>query len=170
MKDDESISFFDCSRESFSDFMYTRIFSDFTLAFPDGVEIPVHRLLLAKRSKVFMTMFCSDMSEKKENRAVIDDIDSPIMLEAIKFIYDNKLYTKDPEMLIKMLYAAEKYEINELKAVCVKALTNFINEGRNIEKCVQIYIYADYFNIKLLKCMSFLVILKWDKFEILFRS
>lgn len=107
-------------------------------------------------------MFSNAMSEKSDSKVLISDINSRTMQEVIDFIYKGRLRSHDPLMLLKVLYAGEKYEINELNEVCVARLKDYMNDGKDMSKCIDIYIAADLYNIKLLKCMSFQIILKWE--------
>jgi hypothetical protein len=54
-------------QEKLYDFYMERLYCDFTIVCSDGVELPVHRIILAKESSVFKAMFSADMIESKTN-------------------------------------------------------------------------------------------------------
>ncbi|KAK0161734.1 hypothetical protein PV327_008152 [Microctonus hyperodae] len=86
-------------------------------------EIPVHKMILASYSPVFLTMFKANMKESRDKRIIVTDIDVNIMKKVIDFMYTGALHP-DPEVpdLLSILNVAEKYEIMALKAFCERKL------------------------------------------------
>jgi hypothetical protein len=54
----------------------TKIFSDITIKCSDEKEIKAHRTVLACGSPVFEKILTTEMTEKKTNHIIVDDIDS----------------------------------------------------------------------------------------------
>ncbi|RNA33106.1 roadkill isoform X4 [Brachionus plicatilis] len=94
--------------------------------------INVKNLLLAKsrlsfillaRSVVFAAMFEHQMLEGKSNRVTIEDVDSDVMTEVLRFIYTDKANGID-KMADLLLAASDKYALERLKALCEESLSN----------------------------------------------
>ncbi|KAG5671238.1 hypothetical protein PVAND_001447 [Polypedilum vanderplanki] len=107
-------------------------FSDIQIVSSDGKVFPAHRNILAGRSSVFKAMLLTDMIEKKLNKIEVEDIDSETMLELLRFIY-----TEEAQNLCgvahKLIYAAEKYDLPDLKLICVSYMTNMISQENIFE-------------------------------------
>ena len=104
-------------------------FSDITLvASPKGdstqapVEFFAHKVILAARSPIFARMFEHEMQESLNNRIEIDDIDPEVIKEMLVYIYSSRV-PKINEMAGDLLYVADKYQLDELKALCEQHLT-----------------------------------------------
>ena len=130
-------------------------YSDFTFKCSDDVELPVHRIVLDANSPVFLTMFTTEMKEKTANSVTLEEISSETMRAALEFIYTNNLAFTDVESTIKILYVAEKYEIEELKKLCIKELMANLGE----ENVLEIFETADLYNASLIekKCLSIII-------------
>jgi hypothetical protein len=98
-------------------------------------------------------MLTTEMSEKKTSRIVVNDIDSEIMHELLRY-----MYTFEVENLHKhasdLIYCAEKYDLPQLKSLCVSNLVNAMtkdNVFNNLET------FQRYNEPKLLReCMEFI--------------
>ncbi|KAG5671344.1 hypothetical protein PVAND_001547 [Polypedilum vanderplanki] len=129
-------------------------FSDFTCISSDGKEFPIHCCILAAESPVFEKMLKADMSENKSKIVKIEDVDGDTFLELLRFIY-----TKEVENLknvaSSLIYAAEKYEINELKKLCTESLI----ENLTVDNALETLVLADRFNEKTLlcECLQFII-------------
>lgn len=91
-----------------------------------GQEFRVHKAILTARSPVFSAMFEHEMRENNENLVEIVDIEPDVMQEVLRYIYAGRVkHVQD----IKgdLLAAANKYGIDELKAVCEEKLINDLN-------------------------------------------
>lgn len=135
------------SSQSFSNYFKQKNYSDFTLVCSDEVEIPIHRVFLAQQSVVFKAMFDIEMTEKEKKQVLIDDIDSKTMDEVLHYIYAGFLRPCDTEILIKIIYAAEKYELSELKSWCIDDLMTKVS----LENVLSVLEAADLHNIKRLE-------------------
>lgn len=130
-------------------------FADFTIQTSDGDEFPVHRLILAEVSPFFNKMFTVDMQEKKLSSVLFEDISSAVLKESLMFMYSGKADIKDYKMAIKILDAAERFDIPGLKEACIEMLFDCINE----QSLFEILAAADLFNSEGLeeKCLEFIV-------------
>lgn len=126
----------------------TKLLSDFTIICSDGIEIPVHRLILANFSPVLDAMFRSDMIETNNSVVKIEDMDGETMVEILRFIYTQDVKNL-MELAPKILYGAEKYELDKLKKLCAASMI----ENLCIGNAVEYFLLADRHNIQdLLKC------------------
>jgi speckle-type POZ protein len=98
-------------------------------------------------------MLTTEMTEKKLSRIVIDDIDDATMQELLRFIYTKEVQNLDT-LASKLLYAAEKYDLPELKSICASHLTKQISEESVLENLV----LADRYKEQQLlnECMEFI--------------
>jgi speckle-type POZ protein len=130
----------------------TKDFSDITIVCSDK-KFMAHRNIIAIRSSVFKAMLTADMAEKKLSRIVIEDIDDATMQELLRFIYTNEVQNLDT-LASKLLYAAEKYDIPELKSICASHLTEQVSEESVFDNLV----LADRHNEQqlLTACMEFI--------------
>ncbi len=133
--------------------------SDFVFVV-DNKEFFAHKSILSVRSKVFEAMFENDI-ESQSNRCTIHDIESEVFEELLTFIYTGNA-PKAQTMVEKLLAAAQKYEILEIKDFCA----NIIFKGIKNENAIQNLIIADKYNAtKLLdKIIGFIA----DNFQSIF--
>lgn len=111
------------------------LFNDFELRTNDGKVLKAHKVILVARSPVFFAMLTTDMQESKENSTNVPDFDSMIMNEVLRFIYCNQVKNLK-EIAHDLIYAAEKYQIEGLKAICLDSITSTLNVGNVIESLV----------------------------------
>jgi speckle-type POZ protein len=101
----------------------------------DGVTLSVHKLILIARSPVFLKMLTSNMKEAATNTVEVDDLDSTTMRELLRFIYCGEV--QDLKENVKdLIYAAEKYEVNQLKEICIEELAANVSEENVIETLI----------------------------------
>ena len=93
-----------------------------------------HRNILAARSRVLKTMLSSDGSEQREMEIEIVDFDAEVIFQMLQFIYTGKLDdpfngndAEDMDMETELLRAADKYELDSMKALCEEKLANFLS-------------------------------------------
>jgi hypothetical protein len=129
-------------------------FSDFRFIVGNKVFYG-HKIFLSKRSKIYEAMFANDMEESRDNQCVIHDIECDVFEELLKFIYTG-IRPKVDSMAKKLLVAAEKYEILDLKSIC----EDIIFRDITIENAIQTLIFADrHMATKLIdKIIDFIVI------------
>lgn len=90
---------------------------DFTFVV-GGEEIPACKALISVRSDVLATMVTTDMVEKKSGRAEIHDTEPDIFRLLLSFIYCGKFESQDPDELLKLMIAADKYAVEFLVGLC----------------------------------------------------
>lgn len=105
-------------------FMDKESSGDVTIKASDGIELHVHKLILASQSSVFNTMFNIDMTEKSSAVVEIKDFDSKVLTELFRFMYCGEVETNE-EINCEILRAAKRYEIDGLPKIC----ENFIIEN-----------------------------------------
>jgi hypothetical protein len=97
-------------------------FQDFLLTCSDGVDIPIHRIMIVKYSKVFAAMLQIEMSESKRRKVKLEDINSKAMMEVLSYMYTEKVNLKGFDLAADVHYAANKYQITKLEAICVREM------------------------------------------------
>jgi hypothetical protein len=121
-------------------------------------EFNVHRCILSLSSEVFERMFLSDMIETRSNIIEINDISDDICEEMLRFMYYNEIKHLDTNAL-DLLYAADKYAIENLKILCIQSLI----ETFTFETAAEMLIRANIYNSKLLKDNLLLFIKTYSK-------
>lgn len=108
------------------------LFTDFELKCSDGKTLKAHKSILAARSPMFHAMLTTDMQESKNGSTEVPDFDSTTMKELLRFIYCNKVEGLK-EKASKLAFAAEKYQIEELKQMCVESLAHSLTLQNVVE-------------------------------------
>lgn len=98
-----------------------KLFVDFEFKCSDGEVLKTHKFVLAARSPVFHAMLSNDMKEAKEGSAEVPDFNSITMKEVLRFMYCNKV-NKIKKIVRDLIFAAEKYEMEGLKKMCIESL------------------------------------------------
>lgn len=97
-------------------------FNDIKLYFgSEKEEIAASKFMLSARSPVFKTMFQSDMKEAKSKEVKIPDVSIAVGKEMITYIYTEQAPNIDT-MTEELWFAAEKYQLSGLKALCENKL------------------------------------------------
>lgn len=99
----------------------------------NGKEYPAKKAILAASSPVFATMLkYAEQREKKIERFTITDVDEPVFDEILRYIYTGKC-----ENIEKyghgLLVAAHKYELNQLKTICIEEIRKRLTVGNVID-------------------------------------
>lgn len=133
-------------------FFNSDCFSDFEIVCDDR-EIPVHRLMLAAYSPVFMRMLETQMIETATKEVKIADIRGKVMFEFVRFIYSDKIEDFE-DVAVELLDAAEKYEIKELKVKCIR----YLNENLSTDTVFDTLMLADQYDAEGLlgDCIKFI--------------
>lgn len=136
-------------------FLFNSSLSDVTIIVGEA-ELPAHKLILSANSSVLEAMFSTDMREAQENRVVVEDINEHAMKRFLSFLYTG---TYDPtdntDVLLGLLYAAEKYDVINLKRACELQLSDKLS----FENVLKIVDMADTYRSDVLKecCLEFMV-------------
>ncbi|XP_065203948.1 speckle-type POZ protein B-like [Planococcus citri] len=120
-------------------------FTDVVLSV-NGKDFPAHKNILAARSPVFRAMFTHSTKEKELNRVDIEDISEQVVDEMLKYIYTGKCLNLK-KFAEGLLAAANKYDLYQLKTMCVKTLF----EGLSVENATSVLTLADMYGVKELK-------------------
>lgn len=109
-------------------------------------EFKVHKEILAAKSSVFLAMFETEMKEKRENHVEIEDIEANIFQEFLRYIYTNTINNLNT-YAEKLYKAADKYDLSNLKLICIDELSKSLN----VENAIDILSFADENNETILK-------------------
>ena len=134
--------------DDFAQLFDNQKFSDITLSV-NGTEFQAHKNILAVRSPVFAAMFEHDMEEKQSGKVEIHDFDGDVIKEMLFFIYTGKVLNLD-KMADNLLAAADKYQLDRLKAMCEKTLRNNLS----IENASELLVLSDLHNAEQLKTQT----------------
>lgn len=114
-----------------------------------GNDIPAHKAILAARSPVFAAMLKHEMQEGLSNCIEISDIDQPVFEELLWYIYTGKA-PRLKELASKLLVAADKYDIERLKAICEENLCSELS----LKNVTEYLILGDVFRAERLKAQA----------------
>lgn len=135
-------------------------FSDFILVTSEGDEIPVHKNIMSIRSPVFETMMETKMLESKQGRATISDIEGKALMEFIRFIYCGRVENIH-DFATELMHAASKYDLPDLKPLCVASLT----EKLSTENVIETMMLANLHEEKGLKLFCIDFVKWWEKIK-----
>jgi len=96
----------------------------------DGGKFPVHKIMLAARSPVFLKMFSTDHINSKEG--VMHDISKEAFRDFLNFTYTGEIKNMDSHAF-ELLMISDKYKIEDLKSSCVRHLLSCLNEENAVE-------------------------------------
>ena len=121
---------------------------DINFCFENGHSVGGHKNILKARSPVFAAMFQHEMQEAKTGQVVITDIQPDIFRDLLHFIYSCELRTPLTEEKAKMLFvAADKYDIGDLKTMCLRFLVPYIHT-KNV---LHLLVWAQNFSVDKIK-------------------
>ena len=107
-------------------FTTTEQFTDVKIIATAKSESPAHffahKVILAAKSPVFEKMFEHDLQESATNSITVEDIEPEVLKEMLTYIYTNQV-PNIKDMATSLLYAAEKYQLEGLKAMCEQFLS-----------------------------------------------
>ena len=104
----------------------------------DTFTFYAHKAVLAMRSKVFAAMFSHNMLESANKAIELPDIDSDVLEELLNYIYTGEC-PKIEQFAESLIYHAEKYELDHLKALCEEQLSYDLQ----VDNAARILILAD---------------------------
>ena len=120
---------------------------------PAHVKFFAHKAILAVRSPVFEKMFLHNMQESMTNTVNLPDVEPAILKELLTYIYTSES-PNIKEHAISLLYQAEKYQLDHLKALCERCLSYSLR----VDNVARMLILADACNAEQLKRNAFLYI------------
>ncbi|KOM38590.1 hypothetical protein LR48_Vigan03g197200 [Vigna angularis] len=155
-------------REQFGMLLDSGAFSDITFSVR-GQKFHAHKLVLATRSKLFLTEFVNGREKDEDGHILVNDIEPRVFKALLHFIYrdslihDRELYKSRSSLYssvsetfpAKLLAAAEKFDLSRLKLMCESVLCNDIST----DSVVNILLLADRNHATELKfaCLKFAV-------------
>ena len=104
------------------------------------VHLFAHKDILAARSPVFEKMFEHDLKEKATNAVDVVDIDPEVFKELLTYIYTEKA-PNIKTLASPLLRAAEKYQLERLKALCEQRLSYDLQVSNSAETLVLAHTY-----------------------------
>lgn len=110
----------------YKDLFDSKLLADFKLKTNDKTVLKAHKAILASQSPVISAMLQHNMKEAKENMMVVPDFDSTTMNEFLRFVYYNEVEDL-PATAHKLVYAAEKYQIDDLKEICIDEILSSLS-------------------------------------------
>ncbi|KFM65543.1 Protein roadkill, partial [Stegodyphus mimosarum] len=96
-----------------------------------------HKFIICARSCVFSKMFETEMEEKKKNSVTISDVKPHIIDEMLRFMYSGTLKKSLNGTAMKLYAAADKYDVQALKKVCLGYLKSNLSVN-NVFKVFQV--------------------------------
>lgn len=116
-----------------------------------GREFPAHKVILAARSQVFLSMFedartSPGMKHVKQHRIEIKEVEPEIFLQVLKYIYTGRVDHLDTTAA-PLLAVADKYGLKQLKSICEENLILNMN-ATNVGS---LYMLADVHSADFLK-------------------
>ena len=124
--------------------------ADFTLVCKDGVEVPVHKMIMKCSSDFFKAMMKPDKSEAQAGRGNID-CGSDVGQGLVSFVYTGEVGAETfDENLIEFLKVADEYNLVQLKEKAEERMLDKLN----VTNMVEFVIAGDNYNAKKLKTMS----------------
>ncbi|KAG8183315.1 hypothetical protein JTE90_002805 [Oedothorax gibbosus] len=105
----------------------------------EGKSFPAHRSILAARSTVFRAMFEKEMTEGRSGVVDVNDVDAATMSKLLGYMYSDSLEGIQFAEAAKLLYAADKYDVQSLKLGCCDILI----AGLTIDNACEALVLAD---------------------------
>lgn len=115
--------------------------TDFTLKVGDE-NIRAHRMILETRSPVFAAMLNHDTKENQTSEVCIEDLDKSAVESVLSYIYSGDIDDLTTENALSVYAAADKYDIKNMKEVCVK----FIMHNLSAKWVCDVIKFADLYN------------------------
>ncbi|GIY81800.1 protein roadkill [Caerostris extrusa] len=101
-----------------------------------SVAIPAHKAVLCARSPVFAAMLTAQMKENAQGRVNITDVEEPILRAMLVHIYTGKTADLNVASAGGLLFAADKYQLEDLKRVC----SHYLKENMTLENVLNTFV------------------------------
>ncbi|CAL1291027.1 unnamed protein product [Larinioides sclopetarius] len=109
----------------------------------ENESFPAHRSILCSRSPVFSSMFDHEMKETVNKKVEIVDMDAETLDQFLLFLYSETLENLEWKRATKLLYAANKYQVESLKKKCSSFLMSHVSSPNVCEALVLSDLYQD---------------------------
>jgi hypothetical protein len=85
-----------------------------------GVDIPAHRCILSAQNPVLKALLMGQFAEgsKGKKKVTVTDVEAPVFRQMLRFLYTDELDSAGDVRLEALLVAADKYQIDRLRALC----------------------------------------------------
>jgi len=108
-----------------------------------------HQNILASRSRVFNTMFESNMKEKITGSVEVKDMDHEVFEDLLKYIYSGEAPNID-DHTEELFAAADQYQLEKLKEICEAKLCSNLD----VSNCIDLLVLGDLHHALTLKAAS----------------
>jgi len=105
------------------------------------------RAILAARSDYFRTMLAGVMRESRQTEIIMKEVMYGTFVKVMEFLYTYHTKIDSTDECVKLLWTADKYQLDTLKVYCERWLKQEIGP----ETMIEIYDYATEFNANTLK-------------------
>jgi len=95
-------------------------------------EFKAHKVVLAASSPVFEAMFKEGTKEHQDNYVNIEDMDSDVFEMFLRFLYSGEVEKLD-DMVSDLLAAADKYDVQPLREICIKQMAKNISADNAVD-------------------------------------
>ncbi|CAL1291025.1 unnamed protein product [Larinioides sclopetarius] len=129
-------------KQDFMNFYTQKKHCDITLQV-ENESFPAHKSILCSRSSVFSSMFDHDMKETVNKKVEIVDMDADTLDRFLLFLYSETLENLEWNRATKLLYAANKYQVESLKKECSSFLMSHLSSPNVCEALVLSDLYQD---------------------------
>lgn len=136
-------------------FVNNQKLSDFLFTCSDGGQVFAHKSLIAMHCEAFEAMLEAGLSETATGAAKVADIDSETMTELMRYLYCRRVKNMK-QVQERLVMAANKYGIEQLKNLCVSSLM----ESLTVENVINIFDIAELLGEEHLK-KNFISFIKW---------
>ncbi|CAL1275584.1 unnamed protein product [Larinioides sclopetarius] len=106
-------------------------------------SFPAHKMVLCARSPVFKRMLTIDMKKRNTDCIEVDNLGDDVVQQLLLFLYSDNVQNLDWAMATRLYYAADKYEVGRLKAVCSSFLVEHLTPSNAGELLLLADIHSD---------------------------
>jgi len=124
----------------------------------EGKRLKCHKVMMAQASKYFQLLFTVNMKEKDQPVIQIKDVGADVLEKLIYFVYHHQLEFHSMEEVVQMLFAASRFQIDELKKVCFQSLMDHMDFD-SFESIYDVSQYPEFHELK--KSLESWLIHKW---------
>ena len=112
-------------------------------------EFKAHKVVLAAMSPVFEAMFQEGYKEHEDNYVNIEDMDSDVFEVFLRYLYSGQV-DKLEEMFTVLLAAADKYDVQPLRDICIQHMAKNIS----FDNAVDMLALADRHSVESVKSLA----------------
>lgn len=121
-------------------------YSDISIQVEDKIY-PLHKIILATKSKYFDTMFTIPMAEKEQKIITIEEMLGSTFENVLQYIYFNIVNVKDALELCHLYEASELFGLDDLKKELEKMASKYVDK----DSVLDLLIFGEKVNNSLIK-------------------